>query len=442
MERLWSDSSLRAKAVKGYKTADENVIISAAHSRTIDVIMSLPAQKFRTNRRPIQPGSSLEIAHGSASATHSQQPSSRTVGSSETPFSASSLANSVELEQDDLLRSFDDLDAAGARKSPQRQRRASEERDGILLGEDSRKELESANNAHRQGPSTLTSRIDRFDPMHVNLPPRPSEISPDYAPPLLSPRRLSQVFSSHGPGPQPQVSDAGRDIIFHPSFDPQSSEQGAEVARPASTRHSSGGQSTVSGLETSSRHGLAQSMLFNTLASTTKLAAKWKHVLEPSAIAPSDMQNHPHQHVHGHQTLFSSGIAQAIDITHSSPFASAQQIAGSYVPPGGAPGFDPSFLIAPIHVGQSDDFSGTRLLGRRDGTVSVLLHKDADKVGAIFGGCQSKLKYLGAEARSSSSKAIEHMDLDLSVIRFPYRPDIRSLARSTWCFSLHTLSPC
>ena len=348
------------------------------------MIMSLPAQRPLGSKRQIQPGSSLESAHNFASTTRARQQSFRTAGPSETPFSLSPPVNGVTLGQDDLLGSFDDLDASKAEGLPWRRRGASVEYDAVLQGEDFWKEPQSANHSQVQDPSKSTSYTEELEAMHINLPPRPSEISPDYAPPL-SPRRSSQIFSSLGTGPQPLVPDAGRDIIFHTSFDSQSNKQVAKVDRSPSIQHASDGHNkelTVFGSESPSHHGSAQSILFNTFANTTKLAAKWKHVLESSAIPPPGMQTQPHQPIQGHHPLFSGPIAQAIDITHVSPFASAQQLAGSYIPPTGAPAFDLNSPIAVIHAGHSDDFSGTRLLGRRDETVKVLLHKDADRVGA------------------------------------------------------------
>jgi hypothetical protein len=173
--------------------------------------------------------------------------------------------------------------------------------------------------------------------LHIQLPPRPSEITPDYNPPIRSPRRLSD-FAFSGPGSPPQVSD----IVFH--------------ATPKSNPHRN-------------PSGNAQSKLINTLATTSKLASKWKSAIDhiPSGQATSSFTT-------------PTPTAKPIDISHTTPFVSRDRGSGSYIPPSGAPGFvpeDPS----PQEPQQNDrDFADTLLIGRRGTTEPVLSTHIADKV--------------------------------------------------------------
>jgi len=177
------------------------------------------------------------------------------------------------------------------------------------------------------------------EPLHIQLPPRPSEISPDYNPPLRSPRRLS-IFANSGPGSPPQLSE----IVFHP----------AQEAKPTALRNG--------------QNGSAQSKLFNTLTTTSRLASKWKS----SADHNTFNQLSPH--------AGPTPTAQPIDISHSTPFAPWDRGSGGYIPPAGAPGFLPEADGSVDTFNKVKDFSGTSLWGRRDATEAVLSPRVADQV--------------------------------------------------------------
>ena len=182
--------------------------------------------------------------------------------------------------------------------------------------------------------------------IRVPLPPRPSEISPDYVPPLRSPRRMKRL-SFAGPSSPPQVSNVGMDTLFHPSME-QEKSQGRDSTDSVST------------------HSTAQSKLFNTLA-TSKIASKWKSVL--------DQNTHSSNPIHAQ-----SPTAQTIDVTHSTPFGSLDHHADVYCPPSGAPGFRPESAKTDRSQVVDEEWKGTHLVGRRDMTVAVLTATVADQV--------------------------------------------------------------
>jgi hypothetical protein len=186
-------------------------------------------------------------------------------------------------------------------------------------------------------------------PLHIHLPPRPDEITPDYvpAPPLRSPRRLSQLSFS-GPGSPPQLSD----IVFHP----------APESRPGSTRSSTGAN--------------AQSKLFNTLATTTKLASKWRASIDPNLFhppSPSTASLHP-------QSQSPTPTALPIEVTHTSPFAPSDRHPGTYIAPSGAPAFRPETMAPDTQLHIHHEWAGTTLEGRRESTAPVLQPIIADQV--------------------------------------------------------------
>mgnify|MGYP006876481246 CR=1 FL=1 len=175
-------------------------------------------------------------------------------------------------------------------------------------------------------------------PIHIDLPPRPSEISPDYEPPLRSPHRLSQL-SFPGPGSPPQLSD----VIFHPTHVPE-------------TDHS--------------RPRTAQSKLLNTLATTTKIASKWRSALDHHNFSPpsSATTSHP-----------PSETALPINVNHSTPFNIVDRFEHVYIPPSGAPSYVPEpFDLR--HNGGDETCTGTSLMGRREATSPVLDVRLADSV--------------------------------------------------------------
>lgn len=216
-------------------------------------------------------------------------------------------------------------------------------------------------------------------PDHIHLPPRPSEISPDYVPPLRSPRRLSS-FSFPGPSSPPQLSE----IVFDP----------LENAGPPRN------------------FGTAQSKLFNTLATTTKLASKWKTVLDPN------LYNTPDRHP-------PSATALPIDVNHASPFAythaSPSRTTASSAP----------------HPRSTLEWSGTVLSGRRSATSSVLTSSIAD---------QASLRVSQFAKRRSSGNIFlpvrDYLPIGHSYVSMPLHeaPTI-SLAGSARGIAIHLVPP-
>ncbi|EIW66885.1 hypothetical protein TREMEDRAFT_72262 [Tremella mesenterica DSM 1558] len=219
-------------------------------------------------------------------------------------------------------------------------------------------------------------------PIHVKLPPRPFEISPEYVPPLRCPRQLSQHFYSPGPGPgsPPLVSNIGNDIVFHP---PHESER--PIASSSST--SSGSRlrrlsDTWLGLDSLEHDPFSptQSRLLNTLATTTKVASKWKSVLDPHSFPHADDPALPKK-----PSVPPSATALPIGITHTTPFATPEELSGSYIAPTGAPAFN---RRVNDHTSRPEDSSkewvGVRLTGRREGTHQLLNQTIADKLRACL----------------------------------------------------------
>lgn len=108
----------------------------------------------------------------------------------------------------------------------------------------------------------------------------------------------------------------------------------------------------------------SQHSLLDALA-TTKVASRWKR----SVLNPLRAEAEP-----------PSKTAVPIDVSHNSPFASVDQIAGrSYVAPSGAPGFRPASETTHRAV-EGDEWANTRLEGRRDTTEPVLTTQQAQLV--------------------------------------------------------------
>ena len=199
-------------------------------------------------------------------------------------------------------------------------------------------------------------------PLHIRLPPRPDEITPDYVPPppLRSPRRLSQLSFS-GPSSPPQLSD----IVFHP----------ASETRPGPSRANTGSN--------------AQAKLFNTLATTTKIASKWRTSIDPNLFHPPSPSNALPQQ----QTNSPTPTALPIEVTHTSPFASADRHSASYVAPSGAPAFRPEAVASKPQQPALHEWTGTILNGRRDSTSPVLQPIVADQVRLSQDGRQKRLRF-------------------------------------------------
>jgi hypothetical protein len=98
-------------------------------------------------------------------------------------------------------------------------------------------------------------------------------------------------------------------------------------------------------------------------------------VLDPTTFHAPDL------HSSAPDAEQASTSALPIDITHTTPFATAQQIAGSYIAPSGAPGFNSHGLERErVADPTAEQWQSTSLTGRREGTTPVLSAEQADKV--------------------------------------------------------------
>ncbi|WWC64170.1 uncharacterized protein I303_106778 [Kwoniella dejecticola CBS 10117] len=215
-------------------------------------------------------------------------------------------------------------------------------------------------------------------PVHIPLPPRPSEISPDYVPPLRSPRRLSSY--SFGLSSPPIITDAGNDIIFHPSQQTEDDnavsemrkvQQRSDSSQIGASSHSP--EKSAQGLDlhrSVTRSPPHHSKLLDTLATTTRLASKWRSAITNTTFSPPHHASPPEQHS---SPTPRHAEPLPIDVTHETPFATPEQIAGSYRAPSGAPGFNPHQVATPKYkVGDDDEWGRIKLLGRRESTVPIL----------------------------------------------------------------------
>ncbi|WWC91351.1 uncharacterized protein L201_006294 [Kwoniella dendrophila CBS 6074] len=314
---------------------------------------------------------------------------SRLPADSSTTYEGNSL-----LDENDLLGSFDPLSTtyashASSRKSSQVSTPASREVD--LLGGDI---WEDATPNGRKGilkvppssPRHPPSQSSKSAPIHVPLPPRPSEISPDYIPPLRSPRRMSTPYFSASLSSPPIVTDAGNDIIFHPAHQTRNDDAATEMRRvqlhdpanspPKSAFANSAQQGSTLG-RTITRSPPHHSKLLDTLATTSKIASKWRSAITSSTFSPPNQQPQPEPYIpHAPK----SPESLPIDVTHQNPFVSAEQLAGSYTAPTGAPGFDPRQHNKPKYIVAEDEWGHITLVGRRESTVQVLSSMEADKL--------------------------------------------------------------
>lgn len=173
----------------------------------------------------------------------------------------------------------------------------------------------------------------------------------------LSPTRSRHGFPSHfsGPGSPPRLTDAGADIVFHPPPLVRGKDDAASEfrrIRRMSDEWTASGKHAHPSISRSPPHSRAS--LANAFT-TSRLATRWKR----SVLGPA----HP-----GEQEP-PSKTAVPIDISHKTPFASVDQVAGSYAAPDGAPGFQPE---SSTQYASDDEWSGTRLDGRREITAPVL----------------------------------------------------------------------
>ncbi len=174
------------------------------------------------------------------------------------------------------------------------------------------------------------------------------------------------------------------------------------------------GSELASGATSTSAPGWKQGAATLGAKATQGIKSKWKTVLGPGTFTPSRFDAFaPSSSAPGGPASLGgfsqreldapSATAAPIETTHHTPFArhssswlnyrlapGAGAGPGSYVPPSGAPGFVPAHADADGNgwggrvedVKEKGEWSGTRLLGRREGTYEVL---DADAADAVRG---------------------------------------------------------
>ena len=282
-------------------------------------------------------------------------------------FSAAPSSHSSALETGDLLGSFDDLQdvknsqfttqsndsSSSSKKDPHRT-------EADLLADEGWTDFFSQ--------QAITRPPEPIKPMTIDLPPRPDDMPADFVPPPVRPRRMSQSFS--GPSSPPLVSHIGGDITFRPT------PEWHQPPRHDKAEHSFNTMSPPA-------RSPSQSKLMHTLASTTKMASKWKTVLDPSMFHPPS--NHPPPRGFSTSSMDLEtpvrSYADPIEVTHTTPFATAEQIAGSYIPPGGAPSFN-SHEKKQVRDSEKTDakWPDTKLAGRRAGTAEILTPHLADSL--------------------------------------------------------------
>jgi hypothetical protein len=269
------------------------------------------------------------------------------------------------LETGDLLGSFDDLEHATSSH-------ATSLKTAHSSGGPSRTEADLLADegwtdffAHQ----AITKPPEPMQPMTIDLPPRPDDMPADFVPPPSRPQRMSQKrLSFSGPSSPPLVSHIGGDITFRPT-----PEWHRQPPHQDGTTHQS-----LPSTSPQSRSP-SQSKLMHTLATTTKMASKWKTVLDPSMFHPPS--NHPTKGFSTSSLDLEPPVrsyTEPIEVTHTSPFATAEQLAGTYIPPSGAPSYTHEKKDHRGPVVTEEKWPDTKLLGRRTGTAEVLTPHLAD----------------------------------------------------------------
>lgn len=265
-----------------------------------------------------------------------------------------------DLHSGDLLMSFDDID------------------------EDVSRPASAAPRVQQRNIDLLSDELDFGVP-----PKRSAESSPTrMRHGSLRGRRSFSTFT--GPSSPPRVSEAGADIIFHPPYRAGPDNTAAKSLRRMShgpgmdfdrapsedqrrdtllgddhRDHSHGPSHTEA---ESSHHASPRPRSLVDAFATSKLATRWKRsVLGPNLIHQLAGEPEP-----------PSKTAVPIDISHTSPFASRDQIAGSYVAPDGAPGFRSADSRG--HWNDEGSWANVRLEGRRESTTPVLSQAQAQAV--------------------------------------------------------------
>lgn len=207
------------------------------------------------------------------------------------------------------------------------------------------------------------------------LPARPTLNTQESTPGIRnifdsSPSR-QRHFSTPFPGPSspPKLSPAGGDIIFQ-AQSPSRAQRGDATTEFRRIRRLSD-QYAMSGKGGSHRSRSEESptrSITGALA-VQKLAKKWKRSVLQNDNNSAEAEG-------------PTKTAQLIDVNHSSPFAQREQIAGAYVAPDGAPGFQPANNAN--RWNEEDEWANTKLKGRRETTAPVMSQAQAQSVSLVM----------------------------------------------------------
>lgn len=257
----------------------------------------------------------------------------------------------------------------------------------LLMSFDEVEENTSSSTTHRQRPhlDLLSDEADFASPQQRSVSNRSVESSPTRM--RHGPLRGRRSFSTFtGPSSPPRVSDAGAEVIFHPPYRVGENNTAAKTLRRMSSQGPSlmdfgqhddvfGGvpegqaaRDSPSASESSSHHTSPRPRSLVDAFATSKLATRWKR----SVLGPSVM------HQFGAEPEPPSKTAVPIDVSHTSPFASRDQISGSYIPPEGAPGFRSQ--DGGGRWVEESEWANTKLEGRRESTTPVLSQAQAQAV--------------------------------------------------------------
>ena len=251
----------------------------------------MPVDTLRTTRRPLVGPSTqpADLAQNRALPTRAPNSSPDLAAFENMPEPQGRHDTEKHLLDQDLLGSFEELQDSKAQQSSRTSDGRRSDRGTDLLGDDSWWTPPPREQVRPPEAESASTHPQPSMPIHITLPPRPSEISADYTPPARPPRRMSRLSSFSGPSSPPLLSDVGHDIIFHPASevdDSYSTNQSREAVSASSYPH---GSPHEKGLQEPQDmyplHGAAHSRLFNTLSTTTKLASKWKSALDPAVFA-------------------------------------------------------------------------------------------------------------------------------------------------------------
>ncbi|WVN87759.1 uncharacterized protein L203_102954 [Cryptococcus depauperatus CBS 7841] len=329
----------------------------------------------------------LHGKQASGSSSHRSHPSSSSADFGE--FTSAEQPNQLEqshstpssLEDGDLLVSYNDL---GHQISPSKPAvgpyRQSSVQFDLLSDHDDKPQYEHSQRSLQQSPEMLSS-FSEASTNSISINSAPLETSSNHAAQSPPSRRLSSTFLSN-PSSPPLLTDAGNDIVFHPSQATsytamqsmqkvQEKQTGATNAPPNVRRKKTSPEDKIN---QTLPHSPSHSLFLNSLATTTKLASRWRSVITQGANPSQANGNTP-----GYQ-LSPTLYTEPLPVTHETPFASAEELAGSYVAPTGAPGFNNRERKSGAHLQENDEWSPVKLLGRREISEKVLGPSDAQKL--------------------------------------------------------------